>query len=511
MTTISADSTLTFEQWVDELLVKELFGPRRDQWDNLEAGDESILKSQSFLEEARKYKLEFKKFMDRKKTDPAWNQFNPDTWMALPKECGAAKTQDEICGLGDFVIQWPLAVDCNAATSPFPHFKLLPLELRRLIWKWALPPARLVRLDLTVEPNRFHHRDYYDDNDDFFGRNMMVCKESWDVFDRAYRPIQVFPGTFEEALERQKEIEILRAEATAAMAENGRYPDIEEEYSAEANGLTVVQRFDYQQDTLALSLSSIQKVAESLNYLDLSLVRKLALAGVHVQPEGEGFEVHQIWKSLHNRCPALKACTALIGERDLQYSFGWPNAEGTDRYCFLEVGAELSEIGRIAITSAEDNVMRGSIIKLSDRRRDIETSFAQEPLMPKALLIQVALLCRERPADSVWLTKRVEIAPKESLPFVASFYTNVPVHEYPVKRLVLNLDGGPIEWSFPCAKDSGTLGSIYDGMSILFEDFDRLSLENEADGILEFMEFSGPGPLIPGDHLLTGRAVDLSS
>jgi hypothetical protein len=118
-----------------------------------------------------------------------------DTWILSEKRAPAFGTRsisNNWCSMSTLELPKP-------STRNFTFFPQLPTELRRAVWKFALPEPRVLSLDLTAlddyqwpsEIRFVAEPGWRSPTSDFHHGNMLPCREALEVFNENYRKLEL--------------------------------------------------------------------------------------------------------------------------------------------------------------------------------------------------------------------------------------------------------------------------------------------------------------------------------
>ncbi|KUJ24565.1 uncharacterized protein LY89DRAFT_727587 [Mollisia scopiformis] len=408
-------------------------------------------------EKREKYQLVSKTqqcFDDLSRKDPDWLHYSPDKWKIVPR--GSLASGKFIKGgIVYSKMVWP----SKRSADNFSKFVDLPIELRLLIWKHALPKPRVVqftysqREDGSIEWKLLH-------GGDFFGKlHLLTCQESALVFKEHYTNMLTKPSP-----------EFARDT-----------PSSDNEPVATINPDHPVRYMDLKEDTLLIEGLNYMRLRGMGISLDISEVRNLAVSSDF----GPTFQVDHWFfsQAAWIITPQLKKLTLVFGKpccheepgtdlrlvkidenfRELEFVCD----ESDERTGDDSRITALIRDGTDAMIAAQFEAAKSK--NLSERIDHFKQVFPPIQLMehPKGpMSFDVALLATE-PRKELWCTDLLFLAPIVPLPLDIQFYTLKQSMKYPHSRLTFKT-GCKINVPVKCER-GGALYSRYDGIEELFK------------------------------------------
>ncbi|KAE9376557.1 hypothetical protein N431DRAFT_330660 [Stipitochalara longipes BDJ] len=162
-------------------------------------------------------------------------------------------------------IPWPTIE--KKQCSNFQSFPLLPPEIRRKIWKYALPESKILQFvyhGLWDTPTYFSVRQHNSQSSDnlIFRKTAKalttVCQESRSVFFENYRQIRLRGGSIASLWDEHAEPELSDIGNTAKVSYYSEY-------------------FDSKKDTLLFELQDLHELYQWSAWLDLSMIQNIAI------------------------------------------------------------------------------------------------------------------------------------------------------------------------------------------------------------------------------------------
>ncbi|CZR61802.1 uncharacterized protein PAC_11699 [Phialocephala subalpina] len=212
------------------------------------------------------------------------------------------------CANGHYIPQIEVKWHEEQTFAPrFECFPQLPLELRRKVWKHALPAPRI--LHQRFRQSRFDDvlHDYIEPMDGCSSPRVvdttllnyqMICHEASQIFKESYIKFELIGSSI------------------ASLWDS----DVENERS-DLGGVTIVPHYSYfdkYRDTLFLTLSNVSILQSHNTWIDVSQIRNLALSFDYASMGfKQKFGPH--WEYIAG-CPNLEALTFVIGAEGLKDS-----------------------------------------------------------------------------------------------------------------------------------------------------------------------------------------------
>jgi hypothetical protein len=190
----------------------------------------------------------------------------------------------------------------TAKSNLFTFFTELPVEMRRKIWMFALPPPRVVLLNISKEQiiccklltERPLFPGYYQSDDPRDSPLLRTCQESREIFFESYIQLQ-----------------LLRSSINCSSFCSEGY---------QRNGNTQViapqkcRLLDFRRDTLVQHLPDMEYLQNFGAWFDLSKMQRLGLADCTIPRDV--FKDAIPWILLRNSYPDLKELTIVLGMCD---------------------------------------------------------------------------------------------------------------------------------------------------------------------------------------------------
>lgn len=187
-----------------------------------------------------------------------------------------------------YTIETILWKDPTQKLSSFDKFPELPPELRRLVWKRALPQGRIVDFSRIIQRDNLIQRPWVGPQlapimpqlSEVMPGHLLACHEALDVF-----------------LERYSKFNI----------------EFDEDWSSLPFGQKITGWFDYEKDTLMMCESYLGNMYEWHTCIDLSRLKRLAIMLAPVVEDDVGLSIRHLHKIFRRSGPKLSEVTLVRG------------------------------------------------------------------------------------------------------------------------------------------------------------------------------------------------------
>lgn len=359
---------------------------------------------------------------------------------------------DGTCGISSgssahgVFVNWQKPGPC---ISNFHLFRLLPIEMRRKIWKCALPPSRTLRLDTFYFGSSTHDLKLKYENTDNKGSSEFkkqcvsltkTCREAHTVFHENYHLVEL-NGCSTASLWGEDSFEL---------------PDLGDTTQVRLERMMV----DGKQDHLILRHENIVSLDKANACLDLSRIENVALQFYHSVDTKVRAKVAADFTRTH---PNLKSLNILLGDENVDV-YPWTRGE----YHLLEVGNKFDSFymspqadpyglpGYMPTSAQVKSRIEETKRSANDLFREFETLMTKYTGRKKRIELKASLwtiVARGRGPT----TQCLYLVPTKPQYHGVSFYTDRPI---PRKKLEYRLEIPELECSAPCRYNGSEIISV---------------------------------------------------